>query len=74
MQIIQRIDDFLFTIFPALAKDHDLIIPGKQFSGYQILSYMYVSFALVIPEGVNELGLNYKNEYEMAKGMSGLNK
>lgn len=49
-------------------------IPGKQFTGYQILSYMYVSFALVIPEGVDELGLNYKHEFEMAKGMSGLNK
>jgi hypothetical protein len=32
---------------------------------------MYVSFALAIPEGVDELGLNYKNEFEMAKGMSG---
>ncbi len=45
-------------------------IPRKQFTGYQILSYMYVSFALAIPEGVDELGLNYKNEYEMAKEMS----
>lgn len=34
---------------------------------------MYVRFALVIPERVDELGLNYKNEFEMAKGMSGLN-
>ena len=49
-------------------------IPGKQFTGYQILSYMYLSFALTIPEGVNELGLNYKNEFEMAKEMAGLNK
>ena len=41
----------------------------KQFTGYQILSNMYEAFFLVIPGGVEELGLDYKNEFEMGKGV-----
>ena len=42
-------------------------IPGKQFSGYQILAWYYVSWSLAMPEMVGQLGLNYEKEYEMAK-------
>jgi tetratricopeptide (TPR) repeat protein len=41
-------------------------IPNKRFSGYQLLSFYYVSWALSVPEHVGELGLDYKDEYEMA--------
>ena len=36
------------------------LIPDKQFSGYQILAWYYVSWSLAIPEAVSQLGLNYK--------------
>ncbi len=41
----------------------------KQFTIYQILSYMYERFSFLIPGGVGELGLNFKKEFEMGKGM-----
>jgi Tfp pilus assembly protein PilF len=41
-------------------------IPGKEFSGYNLLAYYYVSWALAMPEMLPELGLNYEKEYEMA--------
>jgi len=41
-------------------------IPGKSFSGYHILAYYYVSWALVIPEMLKELNLPYDDEYKMA--------
>jgi tetratricopeptide (TPR) repeat protein len=40
-------------------------IPGKKFSGYQILSYYYVSWALAIPEMLKELQLPFDKEYEL---------
>jgi len=43
--------------------------PGKVFSGYQILAYYYVSFALVLPDVLMELKLPYHEEYLLAKGM-----
>ena len=45
-------------------------IKGKLFSGYHILAYYYVSFALAIPEMLNDIQLPFKNEYEMAKNMN----
>jgi hypothetical protein len=41
-------------------------IPGKDFSGYHLLAYYYVSFKLAVPEMVNDLGLPYDNEYKAA--------
>jgi hypothetical protein len=36
-------------------------------SGYQLLAWYYVSWALAIPTEVNNLGLDYSKEFEMAK-------
>ncbi len=44
-------------------------ISGKQFSGYHILAYYYVSWALAIPGEVDKLGLSYQQEYELATQM-----
>ncbi len=44
-------------------------IPNKIFSGFQILSYCYVSFALALPEMLMELQLPYHEEYLLARGM-----
>jgi hypothetical protein len=41
-------------------------IPNKTFSGYQILAYYYVSFALAIPEMLSEMQLPYNEEYSIA--------
>ena len=48
--------------------------PNKRFSGYQLLAYYYVSWALAVPEHVGELGLDYEKEFEMAEKMVKLNK
>lgn len=47
-------------------------IPNKRFSGYQLLSFYYVSWALAVPEHVGELGLEYESEFEMAVKMGKL--
>ena len=44
-------------------------IPDKVFSGYQILAYYYVSFAIALPEMLSQLELPYDGEYELAKSM-----
>lgn len=51
-------------------KDYTLnLIPGKTFSGYHILAYYYVSFAIAIPEMLSQLQLPYDSEYNLAKSM-----
>jgi Tfp pilus assembly protein PilF len=51
-------------------KDYTVsLIPGKTFSGYQIMSWYYVSWALAMPESIGALGLPFDNEWEMAKQM-----
>ncbi len=47
-------------------------IPGKLFSGYQILAYYYVSWTIAMPDAVGMLGLNFGREYEIAKNMTNL--
>lgn len=42
-------------------------IPGKGFTGQQLLAYMYVAFQFIEPS--MDIGLNFKNEYNMAKTM-----
>jgi len=49
-------------------------VKGKTFSGYHILAYYYVSWALALPEMVSQLNLPYEAEYEMALTMHKSNK
>lgn len=44
-------------------------IKGKTFSGYHILAYYYVSWALAIPAMLSQLQLPYENEYKLASSM-----
>lgn len=44
-------------------------IKGKTFSGYHILAYYYVSWALSLPDMLEDLQLPYSKEYEMALTM-----
>lgn len=50
------------------------LIPGKEFSGYHILAYYYVSWALAIPEMLSQLQLPYDDEYKLALTMHKSNK
>lgn len=47
----------------------DYRIKGKTFSGYHILAYYYVSWALSLPDMLEELQLPYSREYELALRM-----
>jgi tetratricopeptide (TPR) repeat protein len=42
-------------------------IPGKLFSGFQILAYYYVSFALAMPEVLSQLEIPFDEEYRQAR-------
>jgi tetratricopeptide (TPR) repeat protein len=42
-------------------------ISGKEFSGYHLLAYYYVSWKLAIPEMLAELKLPFDSEYQMAQ-------
>lgn len=44
-------------------------VSGKTFSGYHLLAYYYVSWAIAIPEMLQGLQLPYDQEYEMAQSM-----
>jgi hypothetical protein len=44
-------------------------IKGKVFSGFHILAFYYVSFAIALPEMLSKLELPYDKEYELAKEM-----
>lgn len=41
-------------------------MPGKSFSGYKLLAYYYVSWAIAIPEMLKELQMPFDKEYELA--------
>ncbi len=43
---------------------------GKLFSGYQMIAYFYVSWAIAIPEMVDQLGLPFKQEYQLASQLA----
>ena len=49
-------------------------IKGKQFSGYHILAYYYVSWALAIPEMLADLGMPFDNEFKIANTLNQPNK
>ena len=44
-------------------------VPGKDFSGYHLLAYYYVSWSIVDPEGLVQLSLPYDTEFGMARQM-----
>jgi hypothetical protein len=44
-------------------------IPNKKFSGYNLLAYYYVSWAIAVPELLSELQMPFDKEYELAKSI-----
>ncbi len=44
-------------------------VPGKEFSGFRLLAYYYVSWALAIPEMLEQLNLPYDEEFKLAKNL-----
>ena len=49
-------------------RDYSVIaIPGKLFSGYQIMAWCYAGFALAIPELLSQLELPFNEEYKYAQ-------
>jgi hypothetical protein len=44
-------------------------VPGKDFSGYELLAYYYVSWAISHPEMLDKLQLPFADAYSMAKQM-----
>lgn len=45
-------------------------IKDKTFTGYHILAYYYVSWALAMPDMLKELQLPFQKEYELATSMN----
>ena len=43
-------------------------IPDTEFSGYHLLAYYYVSWAIALPEMMDKLQLPFEREYGVAKG------
>ncbi|UII29104.1 hypothetical protein LVD15_11925 [Fulvivirga maritima] len=43
------------------------LIPDKKFSGYHLLAYYYVSWAIAIPEMLSKLQMPFDKEYDLAK-------
>ena len=80
MQIVHKTNDFFYAIFfktkqrtmgiDPNKKDYIISnIDGKRFSENQVLSY-YFSWVLSMPEQVQNLGLDFGKEFEMAKKIS----
>ena len=44
-------------------------IANKEFGGYEFLAYYYVSWAIAIPEKLNDLGLPFSQAYDAALDM-----
>ena len=45
-------------------------IPNKTFTGYHILAYYYVSWAIALPDMLKEIQLPFDNEYQLALQMN----
>lgn len=45
------------------------LIPNKLFTGKQFLSWLYVSWALAVPEHLEKMGLKFEKEFEVAKNV-----
>lgn len=41
-------------------------IPGKSFGGYELLAYYYVTWAIAIPEMLDQLQMPFKDAYAAA--------
>lgn len=50
---------------------HVPLIPGSNFSGYQMLAHYYVSWALEVPEMLDQIGMPFEKEYATAQQMAG---
>lgn len=44
-------------------------VPGKEFSGYHIMAWYYVSWMLAMPDDISILNLPFENEYKIATSM-----
>ena len=44
-------------------------IPGKTFSGYKLLAYYYISWAIALPQMLEELQMPFDSEYKLALSM-----
>ena len=47
-------------------------VPNQTFSGYRMLSWMYVAWSLTAPQIIPEMQLPYEKEYAAARQLSGL--
>jgi hypothetical protein len=45
---------------------------NEKFSGYRALAYYYVSWAIAVPEAINQLQMPFAGEYKLAKQMKNL--
>ena len=45
-------------------------VPNKSFSGWKMLAYMYVTWSIFDPSVVPELGLDFEEEYKLAKALA----
>ncbi|MBP3832411.1 MAG: tetratricopeptide repeat protein [Bacteroidaceae bacterium] len=44
-------------------------LPGKEFGGYELLAYYYVSWSRALPDKLDQLGLPFSNAYKTAMQM-----
>ena len=44
-------------------------MPDKDFGGYQLLAYYYVSWAIAVPEMLDQLNLPFSTAYQTALSM-----
>jgi len=47
-------------------------VPNQTFSGYRMLSWMYVAWSLTAPQIIPEMQLPYEKEYAAAQRLSEL--
>jgi hypothetical protein len=82
MTIKHKIDAFLYAIFPqtkglsATELERFFVeyyaiplIPNKTFTGKQFLSWLYVAWALAVPEHLEKMGLKFEKEFEVARSV-----
>ncbi|MCH7410182.1 tetratricopeptide repeat protein [Belliella sp. DSM 111904] len=48
------------------------LIPNTSFSGYNLLAYYYVSWAIAMPEVLPDLQIPFDKEFELARQISGI--
>jgi tetratricopeptide (TPR) repeat protein len=45
------------------------LIPNKTFTGKQFLSWLYVAWAIAVPEHLEKMGLKFEKEFEVARSV-----